>query len=72
MDHILRDLTFYRCYIDDIIVWSKSTEEHIQHLGEIFKGLREAGLKVQPGECVFGGDNIAFLGHHIFANSLQP
>ena len=68
----MRDLPFCKCHIDDIIVWSKSTGEHIQHLEEIFKRLREAGLKVHPGKCVFGADSIDFLGHHISANSLQP
>ena len=72
MDHILRDLPFCRCYIDDIIVWSKSTGEHIRHLEEIFKRLREASLKVHPGKCVFGADGIDFLGHRISANPLQP
>ena len=47
-------------------------EEHIQHLEEIFKRLQEAGLKVHPVKCVFGADNIDFLGRRISANSLQP
>ena len=72
MDNVLRDLPLCRCCIDDIIVWSKSTEEHIQHLEEIVKQLQEAGLKVHPEKCVFGADNIDFLGHCIFADSLQP
>ena len=72
MDHILRDLPFCKCYIDEIIVWSKSTGEHIRHLEEIFKRLREASLKFHPGKCVFGADSIDFLGHRISANSLQP
>ena len=65
MDHILRDLPFWRYYIDDIIIWSSSVEEHLKHLEE---RLREAGLKVHPGKCVFGADNIDFLGHHISTN----
>ena len=48
MDHILRDLPFCRCYIDDIIVWSKSTGEHIQHLEEIFKRLLLGPLVSAP------------------------
>ena len=72
MDHILRDLKFCSCCIDDIIIWSWSVEEHMPHLEEVFKRLREAGLKVHPGRCVFGADSIDFLGHHISANSLQP
>lgn len=72
MDEVLRYLLFSKCYIDDVVIWSRSLEEHLQHLGEVFKRLREAGLKVHPGKCVFGADNTAFLGHRILANSLEP
>ena len=34
--------------------------------------LREAGLKVHPGKCVFGADAIDFLGHRISADTLEP
>ena len=72
MDEVLRDLPFCRCYIDDIVIWSKSLEEHLGHLQQVFQRLREYGLKVHPGKCVFGADSIDFLGHRISANSLQP
>ena len=72
MDQVLRDLPFCRCYIDDIIIWSRNVEEHVQHLGIVFQRLREAGLKVHPGKCVFGTDSIDFLGHRISANKLEP
>ena len=39
---------------------------------EVFKRLREAGLKVHPGKCVFASDSIDFLGHRILDNSLRP
>ena len=41
MDEVLKDLSFCRCYIDDIIIWSTTVEEHIQHL-EIVFGRRDA------------------------------
>ena len=72
MDEVLKDLTFTRCYIDDIVIWSRSLEEHLQHLETVFKRLREAGLKVHPGKCVFCTDSIDFLGHRISANKLEP
>ena len=72
MDHILRDMRFCRCYIDDIIMWSNNLTEHLEHLKEVFKRLREAGLKVHPGWYVFASDSIDFLGHRISANSLKP
>ena len=72
MDEVLKDLKFVRYYIDDIVIWSKSLEEHLDHLQQVFQRLREAGLKVHPGKCVFGADSIDFLGHRISANMLRP
>ena len=43
MDQVLKDLHFARCYIDDIVVWRKSVEEHVEHLSQVFQRLREAG-----------------------------
>ena len=72
MDHILRDLPFCRCYIDNIVIWSRNVEEHLGHLKVVLERLRQAGLKVHPGKCVFGADSIDFLGHRISANKLEP
>ena len=72
MDEVLKDLSFCWCYIDDIIIWSKTLEEHLQHLQVVFDRLREAGLKVHPGKCVFGADSIDFLGHRTLADKLEP
>ena len=68
MDEVLRDLPFCRCHIDDIVVWSRSLAEHMEHLEVVFQRLREAGLKVHPRKCVFGASSIDFLGHRISAN----
>ena len=72
MDQVLRDLPFCRCYIDDIIVWSSSLGEHLEHLEQVFRRLREFGLKVHPGKCVFGAESIDFLWFYFSAGSLQP
>ena len=42
------------------------------HLTQVFKRLREAGLKVHLGKCVFAVDKIDFLGHSISAEGLSP
>ena len=72
MDQVLQGLYYCRCYIDDIFVWSSSFEEHVIHLQEVFQRLRDVGLKVHPGKCVFGADSIDILQHHILEGSLQP
>ena len=50
MGHILRGLEyrFALIYIDDIIIFSKSVEEHLAHLEEVFRRLREANVKLNP------------------------
>jgi hypothetical protein len=69
---VLGGLTFARCYIDDIVVWSASLKEHLLHLQEIFSRLRKAGLKVHPGKCLFAAESIDFLGHRVSAAGLAP
>ena len=72
MDEVLKDLPFCGCYIDDIIIWSTTLEEHLRHLKVVFDRLRKAGLKVHQRTCVFGADSINFLGHRISADKLEP
>jgi len=49
MNHILLDFT--RAYIDDIVIFSQSWEEHLGHLGEVFRRLAKAGLRVKLVKC---------------------
>ena len=53
MDSMLRGLSFASAYIDDIMVASKTFEEHLQHLEAVFKRLRECRLKVKTRKCQF-------------------
>ena len=46
MDRVLQGLSFARCYIDDIIVWSNNLQEHLEHLQEVFRRLEGIGLKI--------------------------
>ena len=47
MNQVLEGLTFAMTYLDDIIIFSNSEEEHLLHLEEIFCQLRKAGLKMK-------------------------
>ena len=40
-------------YIDDTLVFSKSFEEHLQHLAQVFKRLKDANLTLKPSTCHF-------------------
>lgn len=52
MDEVLEPVTHCTAaYIDDIIVFSCTWEEHLKHLGEVLRELRKARLTVNPGKC---------------------
>src|SRR6267154_723377 len=67
MSHIFRRLTFKTMivYIDDVMIFSKDFETHMESLTEVFGRLRKAGLKLHPKKCKFAMAEINFLGHKI-------
>ena len=74
MDLVLHGLTFNYClvYLDDTIVYSKSFDEHLSHLEEIFSRLIAAGLKLNPEKCVFAADEVNYLGYLVSSKGIQP
>jgi hypothetical protein len=62
---------FVRAYIDDLNVYSKTFEEHIHHLRQVFDRLREAGLKMQRTKCDFIKKELEFLGHIVSTDGLK-
>lgn len=72
MDGILRDVPFAFVYLDDILVASHSPQEHYQHLQQLFKLLSSNGLVINKAKCVFGADELDFLGHHVSAAGIAP
>ena len=72
INEVLTDCNFAMGYLDDIIIFSKTEEEQLQHLEEIFERLRKAGLKLKLQKCSFFKKNIQYLGHLISEESIQP
>ena len=66
MSEILRGINWIHAlvYVDDIVVFLRSLEEHQQHLQDIFDKLKEAGLKLQPSKCHFAAKKVTYLGHN--------
>jgi hypothetical protein len=52
-------------YVDDILIYSKSFEEHVIHLDTAIKKLTKAGFTLNIGKCQFCREEIKFLGHII-------
>ena len=64
--------SFAMGYLDDIIIFSKTEEEHLQHLEEIFIRLRKFGLKMKREKCSFFKKHIQYLGHLVSEDGFEP
>jgi hypothetical protein len=67
LDRVFQDLKFEFVYhyLDDVVVYIESCEEHLEHLEIMLDRLRSAGLTVKPEKVVFATQEISFLGHVI-------
>lgn len=74
MDNVLNDLIGTVClvYLDDIVIYSTSLEEHIQHLKKVLGKLRTANLKIQLDKSEFLKKECSFLGHVISTDGIKP
>lgn len=72
MDEVLRGLEFAFAYIDDVSIASKNAKEHEEHLRIVFQRFREYGIQINASKCVFGLNEIDFLGHRVNEHGLTP
>ena len=59
------NLTYCVIYLDDVIVFGRMEEEHLEWLRVVFKRFREFNLKLKPLKCSFFQSEIVYLVHHI-------
>ena len=73
MEEVLYDLSNKICaiYLDDILIWSSSLDEHLERLDAVFKRLADAGLKLKPSKCSFFKDKVGYLGYVISSNGVE-
>ncbi|XP_071905722.1 uncharacterized protein [Coffea arabica] len=62
---------FILVFFDDILIYSCKWKEHLQHLGTVFKLLRNNSLKVKRSKCTFAQQQVDYLGHVINAEGVQ-
>ena len=73
MNEVLRAFIgrFVVVYFDDILIFSKSLEEHLDHLRAVFNTLRDARLLGNLEKCTFCTDHVAFLGYVVTAQGIE-
>ena len=64
------NLSFTMVYLDDVIVYSKTLEDHLTQLQAVFDHFAHHGLKLKPSKCHFFKEEISYLGHEISAKGM--
>ena len=74
MEDCLGDLHFEICmiFIDDLIIFSDTYEEHVRRLKTVFQRLQENGLKLSPKKCKFFQSEVRYLGHIVSGDGVKP
>lgn len=67
MNHVFQDLSrkSVLVFFEDILVYNKTWEEHLQHLSEVFLILQQQQLYLKLSKCTFGATMMEYLGHFI-------
>jgi hypothetical protein len=63
--------SFVKLYLDDILIHSRTVEEQDEHLREVFRILRESGMKVERKKCEFFVPSLDFLGFRVDADGVH-
>ncbi len=73
MDQVLAGAeAFSAAYLDDIVIYSLTWEDHVQHLKEVLQRLHQAGLTVQPKKCSIAQQKAKYLGYLLGHGEIRP
>ena len=73
MQHVMQDYLFklLLVYLDDLLLYSSTFEDHLDRLQKVFNRLREVGIKLNPDKCLLSQGQVHFLGHVLTRDGLQ-
>ena len=72
MTGVLKDFPFIIAYLDDIIIFSRMAEEHLDHSRQVSKKLWNAHLSMKLNKCHFFAKEIQYLGHILSITGIRP
>jgi hypothetical protein len=73
MNHYLQEFLgdFVLCYIDDILIYSRNEEEHLNHIRQVLETLRKHKLFAKGSKCDFWRPEVGFLGYQVKAGEIN-
>ena len=72
MNKVLKGLNFAFAYLDDIIIFSNTAEEHLNHIQIVIDRLKAAQLKLKKSKCSFFKRELYYLGHLLTIEGVKP
>ena len=72
MNKVFNGLNFAFIYLDDIIIFSNTAEEHLRHIQIVINRLRSAQLKLKKSKCSFFKKELYYLGHLLTTEGIKP
>ena len=72
MDNLFLNCDFTFVYLDDILIFSESEEQHLEHLEIVMKILQQNGLRLNIDKCQFFKSNIDYLGFNLSVDGIKP
>ena len=72
MDIVTAKLSGVFVYLDDVLMTSATAEQHEKDLRQLFSTLKQFGLVLNKGKCIFGVPEMEFLGHSVSAQGISP
>ena len=74
MEALLHRLTWKLClvYIDDELIFSKTFDEHLQHIATVLERFGKANIKLKPSTCYFAQTTVKYLGHLVSEDGVRP
>jgi hypothetical protein len=73
MNDILRDFLhkFVTVYLDDVCIYNRTLEEHLEHLRLVLQRFKQEGLKLRLKKCFFGLQEMEYLGYTVSAGKIS-
>lgn len=59
-------------YLDDVVIFSDTWEEHLQHLERVLSQIQQAGLTLNPAKCQWAQAEASYLGYRLGQGEVRP
>ena len=61
-----------KCYMDYVLIYSTTFEQHLAHIRQAFDTIATMGLKADPSKCVFDEQEVPYIRHALSACDVRP